>query len=70
MGPILLNYGFRVQPQMAISSVLMAGAHDLIVKDKLSNGYRDIEMLNALDAHFLKFDGEEYKQYLVKTFRR
>jgi len=51
--------------------VLMAPAHDLIVKDARWKGHRDIELVSLTAAEIstvlVRFDGESYKEYKARS---
>jgi hypothetical protein len=51
--------------------LLDAPAHDLIVKNSRSNGYRDIELLSAtavvVSTVIVRFDGKKYQTYKTRS---
>jgi hypothetical protein len=51
--------------------VIMAPAHDLIVRNTWWKGYRDIELVSLTAAEIstvlVRFDGERYKEYKARS---
>jgi hypothetical protein len=60
-----------IQQNGSFKQALMLPAHDLIVKNTVSHGYRDIEALAAtavtVSTGRFRFNGKVYKRYTSKT---